>query len=108
VDVGDLGLLKWRLKPGDPQGDLGLHFAEQPADTPVEQTQYQISWIDPVGPAARTALQSGDVITSCDGIDVSGVNSGRWRALVEAPPGTRISLGTRRGVTVAIVLAAPH
>jgi hypothetical protein len=107
IDLGDLQLVKRRARPGEAIGALGLHFVEQRADTPEDERVHQISWIDPVGPAARTALQVGDVITSCDGIDVTAANSMRWDTLVRAPPATKLVLGTRRGVQVTLVLGAP-
>lgn len=107
VDIGDIGVLRRRVKPGEVVGDLGLHFVVQPGDTPVDKLEYKISWIDPAGAAASSGLVVGDVIVSCDGVDVTGTNSVRWPVLVAAPPGTRITLGTRRGVIVTLVLAAP-
>lgn len=105
VDIGDLGVPRRRVKFGDPVGELGLRFAAPLDDIPFAQREYAISWIDPAGPAAKTALQVGDVITSCDGIDLTG--STMWLTLSRASPGTRLTLGTRRGVTATLVLAAP-
>lgn len=107
VDVGDVGVLKRRVKRGEPVGELGLRFVEPPDEAPMDQREYKISWIDPTGPAAKTTLQVGDVIVSCAGIDVTGTNSTRWSVLTAAAPGTRLVLGTARGTTVTLVLAAP-
>jgi len=106
IDVGDLVAVAPRIKSGDPVGDLGLRFEALPADLPVEQREHKISAIDPAGPAARTALRVGDVITSCDGVDVVGASASSWWALARAAPGTKLTIGTRRGVTVTLVLAA--
>jgi uncharacterized GH25 family protein len=106
VDLGDLVLVTPRTKRGDPSGMLGLRFEVQPRDTPAEQRAFKISGIDPGSPAAGTGLQVGDVITSCDGVDVTGMSSTNWFMLTQAPPGTKLTIGTRRGVTVTLVLAA--
>jgi hypothetical protein len=105
IDLGDFRLVSSRIKRGEPIGALGLGFEVPPADTPLDQRAFKISSIDPAGPAASTALQVGDVITTCDGIDVTGVRSHTWWTLTQAPPGTRLTLGTQRGVTVTVVLA---
>ena len=107
VDVGDVFVLRRRLAAGEAGGTLGLEFAAQPGDTPPELREYKIASIDPAGPAAKTALQVGDVIASCDGTDVTGANSWQWPVLVAAPPGTPLVLATRRGSTATVVLAAP-
>jgi Carboxypeptidase regulatory-like domain/PDZ domain len=107
VDIGDIVVVRSRLSPGQDSGDLGLRIAEPPAVVPPEQHELRIAAIAPTGPAARTGLQVGDVITSCDGIDVTGANAEYWPMLSEAPPGTRLVLGTKRGTTATIVLAPP-
>ncbi|HSR97319.1 MAG TPA: PDZ domain-containing protein, partial [Kofleriaceae bacterium] len=106
IDLGDLLIIGRRAKLGEPVGVLGLRFEVQPADVPADQRMFKISGIDPAGPAANTALQVGDVITTCDGIDVTGVRFQNWWSLTQAPPGTKLTLGTQRGVTATIVLAA--
>jgi len=57
-DVGDIQILKRRVKPNDPVGELGLHFAQQPPDTPPDQRELKVSFIDPAGPAARPSSRS--------------------------------------------------
>lgn len=107
VDLGELHILKKRIQPGDPIGELGIQFAEQPRDTAPDQEALKVSFIDPAGPAARTDLAVGDVITEIDGVDVTGANTTQARPLLVAPPGTQISLALQRGATVTVVLAAP-
>jgi C-terminal processing protease CtpA/Prc len=107
VDIGDVKILKRRAKNGDLVGELGVHFVEQPENTPVDQQLFKVSWIDPAGPAAKTELKLGDVIATIDGIDVTGASHSNGEVLMEAPPGTAIKLGLSRGVTVTVVLAAP-
>jgi hypothetical protein len=105
IDVGDLRLVTARSKGGEPIGVLGLRFESQAADLPADQHALKISGIDAAGPAARSGLQVGDVITSCDGVDVTGVGFASWWTLTRAPPGTKLAIGTQRGVTVTVVLA---
>ena len=107
IDVGDLGMIRRRVKPGQPVGQLGLHLAPPAPGAALDQRELKITWIDPAGPAASSGLQIGDVFTSVDGIDVTGDNQSMWWPMTQAPPGTRLALGTRRGVTATIVLAAP-
>jgi protocatechuate 3,4-dioxygenase beta subunit len=104
VDIGDVALIRSRVKSGEPIGVLGLQL-EPPMQQTVEQRELKISAIDPAGPAAGTGLQVGDVITTCDGVDVTGEGAVNWWRLTTAPPGTRLTLGTRRGITATIVLA---
>lgn len=105
IDLGDLQIVRRRIKQGEPVGVLGLQFEVQPGDVPVEQRVLKIKAIDPAGPAAKTALQVGDVITTCDGVDVTGAGFHTWWTLVQAPPGTKLMIGTQRGVTLPVVLA---
>jgi carboxypeptidase family protein/PDZ domain-containing protein len=106
-DLGDLVALRARVKPGDPVGDLGIHFEQQASDTPPDQQHLTVSWIDPRGPAAKLDLKLGDILTSIDGIDVDGGNAPNGRILLRAPPGTPLKLGLQRGPTVTLVLGPP-
>jgi Carboxypeptidase regulatory-like domain/PDZ domain len=107
VDIGDVGVLKRRVKEGEKSGELGLNFKEQPPETPPDKAQLEVSFIDPKGPAVTSGIKVGDIITSVDGVDVSGGNSMHAWTLMNAPPGTKLALGLARGATVTIVLAAP-
>jgi protocatechuate 3,4-dioxygenase beta subunit len=107
VDVGDIPMLKQRVKSGEPVGELGLRFAAPPDDVPMDQLVRKVSWIDPAGPAARSELRVGDVLTSVDGVDITGGNAQLFYTLIRAAPGTRLALGTQRGITATVVLAAP-
>ena len=106
ADVGSIPMVKKRVKQGDPVGELGVNFAEQPPETEIDKGEYKISWIDPAGPAAKTELKVGDILTSIDGVDIVG-NQSIGAALIRAAPGTKLALGLARGVTVTITLAAP-
>ena len=68
---------------------------------------YRIVEIDPAGPAARTELAVGDVVTSIDGVDVGALASETVYALFEPPPGTALHLGLARGNTVTVVAVDP-
>ncbi len=98
-DLGDITIVRARSAGNDPVGLLGF-------DDSVTEP-YRVRRIDPDGPAAKTALVVGDVITSVDGTDVTGSNHASYTALVTAPPGTTLVLGLARGATVTITLAAP-
>ena len=106
ADVGSIPMVKKRVKQGDPVGELGVNFAEQPPEIELDKSEYKISWIDPAGPAAKTELKVGDVITSIDGVNIVG-NQPVGNALMRAAPGTKLALGLARGVTVTVILAAP-
>jgi protocatechuate 3,4-dioxygenase beta subunit len=107
VDVGDLPVLKKRVKQGDPVGELGINFAEQPRDTLPDKREYKVSWIDPAGPAATTEIKVGDILITVDGLDITGANSGNAWGLLRAAPGTKLALGLQHGATISLVLAAP-
>ncbi|MBX3161351.1 MAG: carboxypeptidase regulatory-like domain-containing protein [Deltaproteobacteria bacterium] len=107
VDVGDIGIIKKRVKKGDVVGELGVNFAQQPPETPPDKRELKVSWIDPAGPAAKTELKVGDLVTSIDGIDITGSNSLQSWVLMRAPPSTKLALGLARGATVHVTLAAP-
>jgi protocatechuate 3,4-dioxygenase beta subunit len=106
-DLGDVPVLKARVKRGDPVGELGAKFVQPPEDTPFFERELKVSYIDPAGPAAKTELKVGDILTSVDGIDVTGGNIMNAWTRMRAPPGTRLVLGLKRGAQVTVVLAAP-
>ena len=107
IDVGTIPIVKKRVKQGDPVGELGINFAEQPPETPPDKHEYKVSWIDPAGAAAKTELKVGDVITTIDGTDVTGASSQVGNVLMRAAPGTRLALGLARGATVVVTLSTP-
>ena len=100
-------MLKKRLKDNEPEGELGIHFAESPQGEDADKHQYKVSYIDPQGPAAKLDIKVGDVVVSIDGIDVQGVNSANGWTLMRAPAGTKLTLGLARGTTAVVTLAAP-
>lgn len=107
IDVGEISVLKKRLKKGETGGDLGLNFKEQPRGTPIDQRVYEVSFIDPKGPAVQSGIKVGDVIISVDGVDITGANAMDAWVLLNALPGTKLELGLKRGVTVSITLGPP-
>lgn len=107
IDVGDLPVLERRIKPGEKVGELGVRWKEAPPGTPLGQRTLEVSFIDPSGPAAKTALKVGDVVTTIDGIGVQGESYTYASTLMRAPPGTKLAFGLARGASVEIVLAAP-
>ncbi len=107
TDLGTLSILKKRVKAGEAVGELGINFAEQPPGTPEDERQYKISWIDPAGAAAKTELKVGDLVTSVDGIEITGASSNQAWVLMRAPPGTKLALGLARGATITVTLSAP-
>ncbi|HEY4243891.1 MAG TPA: carboxypeptidase regulatory-like domain-containing protein [Kofleriaceae bacterium] len=106
-DVGDVVAIKQRVKRGGVTGELGVHFAQADPGAQPDQITLTISFIDPAGPAAKTALKVGDVVTQVDGIDVTGANAGNGYALLRVPPGDKVTLTTKGGTSATIVAAQP-
>lgn len=106
VDVGDLPIARKRIKEGETPGKLGLHYKEQAPDADPQLGEMEVSFIEPGSPASKVDIKVGDVITSVDGVDVSG-GSGYGYTLMNAPVGTKLTLGLKRGTQVSVTLAAP-
>jgi protocatechuate 3,4-dioxygenase beta subunit len=103
IDVGDLKVPRRRTdNPRDRGSDLGFDIKQQPPDIEPEDAKIEVSRIRPDGPAVKSGLEVGDVITSVDGTDVSGANSYLAWAMMEVPVGTVVKLGLARGATVSI------
>ncbi len=107
IELGDLGVIKKRIKEGETGGEIGLHFKEQAPDQPPDLAKLEVSFIDPKGPCAKLDIKIGDVITAVDGIDVTGGNSMHAWTLINARVGTKLSLTLARGPTISVTLAAP-
>ena len=95
VDLGDIAIVEERVKSGQRAGRIGVRFGDG----------LGIAWIDPDGPAAHSELVVGDVVTSVDGIDVTGAPLFTAYAMIGGPPGTTIELGLARGITISLVTA---
>ncbi|MBA3462699.1 MAG: carboxypeptidase regulatory-like domain-containing protein [Deltaproteobacteria bacterium] len=106
-DIGDLPIIKKRIKEGQTAGELGLHFKEQPPEQPPELSMMEVSFVKPGGPCAGLDIKVGDVITSVDGVDVTGGNVMHAWTLMNAPVGTKLTIGLKRGNTISVTLAAP-
>jgi hypothetical protein len=106
-DFGDLPAFKARIRRHEPVGTLGIRFANPATEGELFRREYKVSSIDPEGPAAKTDLKVGDVVTSIDGYDITGANANNAMVLMRAPPGTKLALGLARGLTVTVTLAAP-
>ena len=107
VDLGDLGMMKKRIKEGETAGKLGLHYKDQAPDADPEMYAMEISFIEPASPAAKVDVKVGDVITSVDGIDVTGNGSMYAWTLLNAPVGTKLTIGLKRGTSFSVTLAPP-
>lgn len=107
-DVGDIEVPRNRIKPKERGGDIGFTLAEQPRDTDPDRRALEVALVRPDGPAANTGLVAGDVITSVDGRDVTGVKYVLFRTLARVPPGQVIHLGLARGEAVAIKTGPPR
>ncbi|MEO8549578.1 MAG: carboxypeptidase regulatory-like domain-containing protein [Kofleriaceae bacterium] len=93
VDLGDVFVAKQRYKDGDKLGEIGFEFA---TDT------FRVDEIDSSGPAARSGLVVGDVVTSIDGIGFENVPRESAWSLFRVPVGTTIRLGLADGRAVTI------
>lgn len=94
VDLGDLVMAKRRYQPADTLGRIGVTLADD---------ELRVIDIDPNGPAAKTDLRIGDVITTIDAIDVGGIDRSVAVSLLYVPLGTTLRLGLARGTTVTVV-----
>ncbi len=100
-------MIKKRIKEGETAGVIGLHFKQAPPDQSPELAKLEVSYIDPKGPCAKLDIKIGDVITTIDGIDVTGGNSMHAWTLISARVGTKLALTLARGPTLSVTLAAP-
>ncbi len=107
IDIGDVPIMRRRVRDGEPVGEMGLNFKEMSPETPPEQAEIRVSYIKPDGPAAKTDIEVGDVIISIDGVDVRGANYMHAWTLMQAPPGTKLVLGLERGASITLTLAPP-
>ncbi len=107
VDLGDLPVAKKRIKEGETQGKLGLHFKEQTPDADPESYAMEVSFIEPGSPASKVDVKVGDVITSIDGVDVTGGGSMYAWTLMNATVGTKLTVGLKRGTSFSVTLAPP-
>jgi hypothetical protein len=93
IDLGDVFIVKNRARD-NATGRLGVTLA---------RGSLRITEIDPPGPAAKTELAVGDVVTAIDGTNVTAVEPDTARLLLVVPAGTAIRLGLARGATITVV-----
>ncbi|MEL6186563.1 MAG: carboxypeptidase regulatory-like domain-containing protein, partial [Myxococcota bacterium] len=106
-DIGELELVKERMKNSETAGDLGFKFKEQEPGGEPEDVVLEVAVVRPGGPAAQAGLNVGDVVTSMEGKDVSGANSRRSWKLMRVPEGKTVKLGLKEGGEVTITAGPP-
>jgi C-terminal processing protease CtpA/Prc len=94
VDLGDIAVAKRRNKRDEKFGRFGITFASD---------SLRVDAIDPIAPAGKTELVVGDVVTSVDGIDLTGVPLDTAWTLISVPAGTAVRFGLARGVMITMV-----
>jgi hypothetical protein len=83
----------------DVGGDLGFTLKQTTVTAAVDPVPLVVR---PGGPAAGAGLKVGEVFTSIDGQDVTGLNDYLFWTLSQVPEGTTLSLGLARGEKLAI------
>ena len=102
VDVGDVQVPRRRLSPGQPEGDLGLAFVQQPPGTEPAARELKVRMVRAGGPAAAAGVKVGDVVVAVDGHDVRGVRASLAWTLMSVPVGAKVTLGLARGDSVTV------
>jgi len=101
VDLGIVGMAKPAVDY-DKSGELGITFKHYPGATPNDATRLEIV---EVAPPAAHVVAVGDVVTTVNGIDVTGNNYSAAANLLLVAPGTAVKLGLASGKTVTVVAA---
>lgn len=107
TELPPIKLVKRRTEARSRGGDLGFKVKEGDAEKEWHETPIEVAFIRPGGPAAKTDLEVGDVITAVDGHDVSGENRYLYGSLTQVPEGTMLSFSLKRGTTVRITAGKP-
>ncbi|HEY4057724.1 MAG TPA: carboxypeptidase regulatory-like domain-containing protein [Kofleriaceae bacterium] len=107
IDIGEIRMLEKRVKEGETTGELGINFKDPPPGADYATYRWEVSFVDPTGPAATSGIKVGDVITTVDGIDMYDAGAGNAWTLFQAPPGAQLALGLARGATVTVTLGPP-
>lgn len=95
TDLGDLPIIPNRLRPWEVAGKLGFEL----------DNERRITAIDPAGPAAKSGLVIGDIITTCDGFNLAGPTAVSWTLISRVRAGTPLLLGVQRGIVATLVTA---
>mgnify|MGYP002621790349 FL=1 len=106
-DLGEIHAIKERRKRSDDEGDLGYKVQEVPPGVEREDFPHRVAFVRPNGPADMVGLKVGDVIESVDGHDVTGLDTNRYSALTNVPPGTTLTLGLADGRSLSVTAGAP-
>ena len=106
VELPPIRLARTRT-PGDYAGDLGFSTKDWDPSVELENTTNLVTFVRPEGPAARAGLVVGDEVIAVDGHDVVGSNGYLFWALTHIAEGARVTLGLRRGASVAVTAVAP-
>lgn len=96
TDLGDLTIIPNRLQPWEVAGKIGFEI----------DRERRITAIDPTGPAAKSGLVVGDIITTCDGVHLAGPTAVSWTLISRVRPRTPLMIGVERGA-VAMIVTAP-
>jgi protocatechuate 3,4-dioxygenase beta subunit len=96
VDLGDTLIVRRRVQPNAPVGDLGFGFTSD-RDPSLGVISTTVATVVAGGPAARAGLAPGEVVIAIDGVDVRGRAHDLLRALLQVPPGAAVVLGLARG-----------
>jgi protocatechuate 3,4-dioxygenase beta subunit len=102
TEVPDIRAARLRLASGAEPGELGVSLREAAPGEELEARRLVVSAIRPASSAAKTELAAGDEIVSVDGTDVIGPNAYLFQGLTRVSEGTSVTLGLRRGASIAI------
>lgn len=106
-DLGELKVIKNRMKNSETQGDLGFKFKEIAPDSEPEDRVLEVAVVRPGGPAAEAGLKAGDIVNTMEGKDVTGINSSRSWKLMRVPEGKTVKMGLEEGGTVTVTAGPP-
>ncbi len=106
-ELPPLTMVKRRLKKKEDEGWLGYKMKESDPGADWGDTNVEVGFVHPGGPADIAGLEAGDTVKSVDGHDVSGENSPRFYTLATVPIGTTVEFGLEGGKTVKITATKP-
>jgi len=106
-DVGTIELIKKRVVDTERAGDLGYSLRDPEPDEDRTKRVLKVGHIRPGGPAAKTGLKVGDVITSVNGHDVRGEQCYRYSGLATVKVEGTLTLGLASGASIKVVAGPP-
>ena len=107
TDVGEVKVQKLRAKPTDKAGDFGFELKQPGPGTDIEKMKLEVAIVRPDSPAAKAGMKVGDLIVSVDGHNVREDPYQYWM-LSHVLPGTKVTFGLERGVTVELTAGPPR